>query len=402
MKNDLACEVVRDLLPSYIDGLTTPETSALIEAHLRACDACRAIHGEMTCQEPPKAEAPEVDYLKKVRASGRRLCRIAVMAGCAVILLAAAVIWISGAYRKQKELPTVLYEAETRVLVVTGTGDYGQAVIPDEAENARTLDVQDDEFHLSVQIPLLDTGGEPLKTYLPAYMDRTDRSLRFIKTYLKEHGGGAYPAESAGKMVELSIRKGNAYSYRHETDRIFLNLRDYYWHREELYLLALMDADRVGWAQLGYAWYVGLMLDPCSEDAAVDYDPQIQAELPGYLRICADAGMRFESRTGADFRIEYDAVSRYGIEKGLTGWGTAYESMPLATTRLSKNPTEQDTRMSVCMAASFVAWLADRYGFEAVSEHCFAQKPFDEAFGTDFDAAFDAWKAWIVETYPMA
>ena len=402
MKNDLACEVVRDLLPSYIDGLTSPETSALIEAHLRDCEACRAVHGEMTGREPPKAEAPEVDYLKKVRASGRRLRRIAAAAVCAVILLTAAVIWISGAYRKQKELPAVLYDGSTGVLVVTGTGDYDRAVIPDEAENARTLDVQDDEFHLSVQISLLDTAGEPLKTYLPAYMDRTDRSLRFIKTYLQEHAGGAYPAESAGKMVDLSIRKGGSNAYRQETDRIFLNLRDYYWHREEIYLLALMDADQVGWAQLGYAWYVGLMLDPCSEEAAIDYDPRTQAELPGYLKICADAGMRFEDLTGADFRIQYDAISRYCIEKGLTGWGTAYESIPLATTRLSKKPTEQDTRMSVCMAASFVAWLADRDGFEAVSEHCFAQKPFDAAFGTDFDAAFDAWKAWIVETYPMA
>ena len=39
MKNDLSCEVVRDLLPSYIDGLTSPETSARIEAHLRDCEA---------------------------------------------------------------------------------------------------------------------------------------------------------------------------------------------------------------------------------------------------------------------------------------------------------------------------------------------------------------------------
>ena len=44
MKNDLACEVVRDLLPSYIDGLTSEETSALIEAHLGECEACREAH----------------------------------------------------------------------------------------------------------------------------------------------------------------------------------------------------------------------------------------------------------------------------------------------------------------------------------------------------------------------
>ena len=423
MKSDLSCEVVRDLLPSYIDGLTSEETSRLVRAHLDACEACRGVHREMTGEEPPKAEQPEVDYLKKVRASGKRLRRIAILAGCAVIALAVAAVLISRASKKQAaadaeaitalqaseeelkrqmELPTVLYDAETGVLVVTGTGDYDQAVIPDEAENAKTLDVQDDEFHLSVQISLLDTDGAPLATYLPAYMDRTDRSLSFIKSYLQEHAPSVYPAKSAGKMVELSIRKGNTYSYRHETDRIFVNLKDYYWHREEVYLLALMDGKHIGWGQLGYTWYVGLMLDPYSEEATFDYDPQTQAELPGYFRICADAGMRFENRTGADFRIQNDAVSRYCIEKGLTGWGTAYESMPLATTKLCKNPVQEDTSMSVFMAASFVAWLSDRYGFETVSEFCFGQKTFDEAFNTDFAAAFDAWKAWIVETYPMA
>ena len=423
MKNDLSCEVVRDLLPSYIDGLTSEETSRLVRAHLVACEACREVHREMTGGEPPRAEEPEIDYLKKVRSSGKRLRRIAILAGCAVIALAVAAVWIAKASRKQAaadaetitalqeseeelkrqiELPTVLYDAETGVLVVTGTGDYDQAVIPDEAENARTLDVQDDEFHLSVQISLLDTVGEPLATYLPAYMDRTDRSLGFIKRYLQEHAPGAYPAESAGKMVELSIRKGNTYSYRHETDRIFVNLRDYYWHREEVYLLALMDLKHIGWGQLGYAWYVGLMLDPYSEEATFDYDPQTQAELPGYFRICANAGMQFENRTCADLRIQNDAVSRYCIEKGLTGWGTAYESMPLATTKLCKNPVQEDASMSVFMAASFVAWLSDRYGFDTVSEFCFDQKTFEEAFGTDFTAAFDAWKAWVVETYPMA
>ena len=95
MKSDLSCEVVRDLLPSYIDGLTSEETSRLIRAHLDGCEACRGIHREMTGGEPPKAEEPEIDYLKKVRASGKRLRRIAILAGCAVIALAVAAVWIA-------------------------------------------------------------------------------------------------------------------------------------------------------------------------------------------------------------------------------------------------------------------------------------------------------------------
>lgn len=34
MKNDLTCGVVRDLLPSYVEGLTSPESNAAVERHL--------------------------------------------------------------------------------------------------------------------------------------------------------------------------------------------------------------------------------------------------------------------------------------------------------------------------------------------------------------------------------
>ena len=35
MKNDLTCGVVRDLLPSYVEGLTAPETNEAVERHCR-------------------------------------------------------------------------------------------------------------------------------------------------------------------------------------------------------------------------------------------------------------------------------------------------------------------------------------------------------------------------------
>ena len=34
MKNDLTCGVVRDLLPSYVEGLTSQETNQAVETHL--------------------------------------------------------------------------------------------------------------------------------------------------------------------------------------------------------------------------------------------------------------------------------------------------------------------------------------------------------------------------------
>ena len=73
MKNDLTCGVVRDLLPSFVEGLTGPETDAAVEAHLAACPACARLRWDMAAPEGEQAEtAKEVDYLKAVRRKNTR------------------------------------------------------------------------------------------------------------------------------------------------------------------------------------------------------------------------------------------------------------------------------------------------------------------------------------------
>ena len=65
MKNDLTCGVVRDLLPSYVEGLTSEETNRAVEAHLAACPACARLREAMAAPEgEPEEQAKEVDYLK--------------------------------------------------------------------------------------------------------------------------------------------------------------------------------------------------------------------------------------------------------------------------------------------------------------------------------------------------
>ena len=429
MKTKLNCEIVKDLLPSYIDHLTSAAATEAVTSHLSECENCRRVYREMTNTEPPIAEQPEIDYLKKVRNSRRRIRNVAIIAASGVLVLGLVAVFITTRSKKkaeadaqtiteleqqteadaqtiteleqQIELPTVLYDAETKALVITGADRYDEMVIPDEAEEAQTLDVQDDQFHMSVYIPLLQNGNEPLKTYLPSYIDRTDRSIRFLRSYLKENAPGVYPSDRADKMVEISIRNDNRLAYRNEADRILLNLDDYYWHREELYLFALMDTGRFGWEQLGYAWYVGSALDPYSELLRIS---KFDDTLP-YSELCINAGIDFEQFTPADLSTVNDAIARVIIDRGLTGWGTAYESIALSRTALYQVGTAsfitQDIKMSVLSAESFVAWLDRQYGFEPLTAFCFGQKTFDEAFGTDFDTAFNGWLAWLVETYPM-
>ena len=92
MKNDLTCGVVRDLLPSYVEGLTSDETNAAVEAHLAACPDCAARRDAMAAPEESASaeQSREVDYLKTVRRKSGRRVVIAIACTLAVILAGVA------------------------------------------------------------------------------------------------------------------------------------------------------------------------------------------------------------------------------------------------------------------------------------------------------------------------
>lgn len=74
MKNNMKCEVIRDLFPSYIDELTSEATNQVIEEHLSECKDCCNILEEMKTLsvEPLVGTEETIDYLKKVRRINRR------------------------------------------------------------------------------------------------------------------------------------------------------------------------------------------------------------------------------------------------------------------------------------------------------------------------------------------
>ena len=88
--NELPCEVVRDLLPSYVDGLTSGTTNELVDGHMEDCAACRAALEDMRAPGTEAAEEKEkeIDYLKK----HRRHNRAVVLWSLAGVCLIAAVV----------------------------------------------------------------------------------------------------------------------------------------------------------------------------------------------------------------------------------------------------------------------------------------------------------------------
>ena len=109
MKNDLTCEVVRDLLPSYVDGLTNDVSNQAVEQHMKTCENCRKLYREM--REPMNGDEvseinneqkanfkvpSEIDYLKKIRKKIKCRCR-----GCCWIRQK---VWQMWRFRSRMEL----------------------------------------------------------------------------------------------------------------------------------------------------------------------------------------------------------------------------------------------------------------------------------------------------------
>lgn len=67
----MKCEIIRDLIPNYIEGLTSEESNYEIEKHLEVCMECSKCLEEMRQNiVTPKAEMQEKTYvqiLKKIR-----------------------------------------------------------------------------------------------------------------------------------------------------------------------------------------------------------------------------------------------------------------------------------------------------------------------------------------------
>ena len=70
MMNNIDCEVIQDLFPSYIDGLTCEKTNVMIEEHLTGCEKCRSALAAMKetsseILEMSPEDKKEIDFLRK-------------------------------------------------------------------------------------------------------------------------------------------------------------------------------------------------------------------------------------------------------------------------------------------------------------------------------------------------
>lgn len=60
------CNVIKDLLPLYVDECCSEESTSLVVEHLDACESCRKVYNQMCETSQPQKDAPKTVRLHRI------------------------------------------------------------------------------------------------------------------------------------------------------------------------------------------------------------------------------------------------------------------------------------------------------------------------------------------------
>lgn len=78
MINNIPCEIIQDIMPLYVDALTSELSNAEIENHLGECEHCKGKYNSMKTSmgyaksEKNNRNEKEINYLKKINLYQKR------------------------------------------------------------------------------------------------------------------------------------------------------------------------------------------------------------------------------------------------------------------------------------------------------------------------------------------
>jgi len=86
----VTCEVIRDLLPLYLDGVCSQDSRQLVKEHLETCESCRRELAHLQEEESPDINVHEAEGIRKVSAQWKRDRRLSFLKGVALLSWLAA------------------------------------------------------------------------------------------------------------------------------------------------------------------------------------------------------------------------------------------------------------------------------------------------------------------------
>ena len=86
---EVNCEIIQDLLPSYIDNICSKSSRELVEEHLKSCMKCKAEFANMNKKgnlEKLSSQDSQIDYLKGYKKRRKLLIELSILLTLIVLL----------------------------------------------------------------------------------------------------------------------------------------------------------------------------------------------------------------------------------------------------------------------------------------------------------------------------
>lgn len=229
------CKIVEDLLPLYLDGLTSRETAEYILAHLESCAACSQIYQRMksdTLRENPPAEP---DYKKALRRGKLRIALGAILSFLLAVGIAGYLIWEVGFLAPRKVMEAPDGSRSFTVFYFEGQGIFTRSGAYISTPDGKGRNYRGDESFIDAHI-----YWAPNSEYYFAWVDLTGQDESFYWGY---DAPPAVTYNENGEVVSTSSR------YH---DRIYPQDEDFFGLLEQQY----RDHPHVsqGWEQIEFSF----------------------------------------------------------------------------------------------------------------------------------------------------
>lgn len=131
----IPCELIQDLIPLYVDGLTSDVTNSYMQEHFLVCAVCQKKYEMMNQsiaseeEEMKIEEQKEIDYLKKVKKSNRKKLFIGFISAVLIILIAIFIkVYIFGYETDSYTITNFELDRQNSAAVIEGSFDGTKSV----------------------------------------------------------------------------------------------------------------------------------------------------------------------------------------------------------------------------------------------------------------------------------
>lgn len=127
------CEIIQDLIPSYVDEVCSDRSKEVVEAHMRECDTCKKLVEQYRATEfsSGKLEEKELNGLKKIRRRLQRQQIVSWVLALLLVILGVQAFWGRGA------VPRLMYDV---LMLLCMFGVYHTGKETDRQEAPRRAD----------------------------------------------------------------------------------------------------------------------------------------------------------------------------------------------------------------------------------------------------------------------